>query len=72
MIQPSRNSWNPVYYYNPYAEIPLLKIIVSEYTCSLIPENTEYELPLGGLTLPIIIDSSECIPIRDKPINIII
>lgn len=34
---PTRNSWNPVYYYYPYTEIPVLYLEIVHKGCELIP-----------------------------------
>lgn len=50
IVFPSRDSWNPVYYYNPYAEIPRIRLKIVEKTCDLVPEATSYQLPKSGFT----------------------
>ncbi|CAD8082697.1 unnamed protein product [Paramecium sonneborni] len=69
---PSRNSWNPIYYYYPYTEIPVLYLEIVHKGCELIPQKSSYDLPVNGYTHPIIIDASECIPIVDTQLNVTI
>ncbi|CAD8076691.1 unnamed protein product [Paramecium primaurelia] len=69
---PGRNSWNPIYYYNPFTEIPVLHLEIINKGCELIPQKSTYDLPVNGYTHPIIIDASECIPVVDTKLNVTI
>ncbi|CAK70458.1 unnamed protein product (macronuclear) [Paramecium tetraurelia] len=50
----------------------LLQSIYRNSCCELIPQKSTYDLPINGYTHPIIIDSSECIPIVDTKLNVTI
>ena len=47
---------------NAYTNIPPLTLVVQNTKCSLQASANTYTLPLGGITLPIIIDAIHCIP----------
>lgn len=49
---------------NAYTNIPPLTLVVQNTQCALTTNANTYTLPLGGTTLPIIIDAINCIPIN--------
>ena len=48
---------------NAYTNIPPLTLVVQNTQCSLTTNANTYTLPIGGMTLPIVIDAINCIPI---------
>ena len=48
---------------NVYTNIPPLTIVVQNTQCALTTDASTYTLPIGGMTLPILIDGINCIPI---------
>jgi len=48
---------------NAYTNIPPLTLVVQNIQCSLKTAANTYTLPIGGMTLPIVIDATNCIPI---------
>lgn len=55
---------------NLYTNIPPLTIVVQNNLCSLVTNALAYTLPVGGSTLPIIINGINCIPIDSITIDI--
>lgn len=53
-----------------YTNIPPLTIVVQNNLCSLVTNALAYTLPVGGSTLPIIINGINCIPIDSITIDI--
>ena len=47
---------------NAYTNIPPLTLVVQNTKCSLQANANTYTLPLGGMTLPILISAINCIP----------
>lgn len=52
-----------------YSLVPALRVVVSSAICSLKAAETSYTIPIGGATLPIIINASQCIPIDNISIT---
>lgn len=52
-----------------YSLIPPLKAVVSAAVCQLTTVEAVYTLPVGGNTLPIIINASRCIPVDNITIS---
>ena len=48
---------------NEYTNVPPLTLVVQNTQCALTTNANTYTLPIGGMTLPIIIDAINCIPI---------
>ena len=48
---------------NAYTNIPPLTLVVQNTQCSLSTSANTYTLPIGGMTLPIVINAINCIPI---------
>lgn len=48
---------------NVYTNIPPLTLVVQNTQCALTVNANTYTLPIGGMTLPILIDAINCIPI---------
>lgn len=47
---------------NVYTNIPPLTLVVQSTLCSLATDANTYTLPVGGMTLPIVINAISCIP----------
>ena len=45
-------------------------MVVQNTQCALVTASTTYTLPLGGMTLPVIIDAINCIPVSDINITV--
>lgn len=54
---------------NMYSLVPPLKIVVSTAQCVLSALESIYTLAIGGTTLPIIINASQCIPLNNISIS---
>ncbi len=50
---------------NIYTAIPPLTLVVMNKKCTLTTDSISYSLPIGGSTLPIMIDCIQCIPITN-------
>lgn len=48
---------------NIYTNIPPLTLVVQSNKCSLITDALTYTIPIGGWTLPIVINAINCLPI---------
>jgi|JI6StandDraft_1071083.scaffolds.fasta_scaffold76916_2 hypothetical protein len=55
---------------NIYSIVPPLKIVVSSAQCNLVTLESIYTIALGGATLPIIINASQCIPLNNISISV--
>jgi hypothetical protein len=43
----------------------MLKLIVRGDKCKLSVKDSTYYIPIGGFSLPITVDFSECLPVND-------
>jgi hypothetical protein len=48
---------------NIYTNIPPLTLVVQSNKCSLTTDALTYTIPIGGWTLPIVINAINCLPI---------
>lgn len=48
---------------NIYALVPNLKVIVSGEACQINVRLSNYEIPIGGFSLPVELDFLPCMPI---------
>lgn len=55
---------------NVYTNIPPLTVVVQNTQCALTTSSTTYTLPIGGMTLPIMIDALNCIPVTSINISV--
>ena len=55
---------------NLYTNIPPLTMVVQNNLCSLTTNALSYTLPVGGSTLPIVINGINCIPIDSITIEV--
>jgi hypothetical protein len=54
---------------NIYSIVPSLKVVVSTAQCILSTLQSVYTIAIGGTTLPIIINASQCIPLQSINIS---
>lgn len=54
---------------NKYTAAPPLTIVVSNKLCKLQAREVSYSMPKGGISVPIVIDGSNCIPITNITIT---
>ena len=52
-----------------YTNIPPLTLVVKSTLCALTTDSLTYTLPIGGSTLPILINAINCIPINNVTIS---
>lgn len=50
---------------NLYSAVPTLKVVVSGEPCTVNAVLAEYDVPIGGVSLPIEFDFKSCIPTQD-------
>jgi hypothetical protein len=55
---------------NQYTNIPPLTLVVQSTKCSLTTDASTYTIPIGGSTLPILINAINCIPTSNITIGI--
>jgi hypothetical protein len=55
---------------NQYTNIPPLSLVVKNTLCALSTDSLTYTLPIGGSTLPIIINAINCIPTDNITISL--
>lgn len=55
---------------NVYTNIPPITLVVQNTLCALTTDANTYTLPVGGQTLPIIINAISCIPTSNITLNI--
>lgn len=48
-----------------YSAVPTLKVVVSGEPCAVNAVLPEYDVPIGGVSLPIEFDFISCIPTQD-------
>lgn len=55
-----------------YEQIPPLKLTVKGDTCQVNPNEQIYYVPLGGSSLPIILDFASCLPTSDVNVSAVL
>jgi len=55
---------------NLYSAVPPLTLVVSTKKCSLTTFATAYNVPVGGNTLPIVIQGVNCIPVENITLSV--
>lgn len=53
-----------------YTNIPPLSLVVKNTQCALTTDSSTYTIPIGGSTLPIIINAINCIPTDNIKISL--
>lgn len=65
-IQATRTDFDPL---NTYSPLPTLNIAIRGTKCQINAQDSVANIPVGGMSLPIIFDFYNCIPIDDIQIE---